>query len=107
MAVIAPQQVDVDGLNPTMTAAAASQEFAPGDRIMLYISNASGGSITATITTPGTVQGQAIGDVPIVVPAGERRIAGPFAFADFAAADGLADIGWSATTSVTFAVLKL
>jgi hypothetical protein len=107
MALIAAQQVDVDGLNPTMTAAAASQEFTCGDDIMLYISNADASSKTCTVTTPGTVQGQAVGDVPIVVPAGERRIAGPFPRADFAAADGNADIVWSATTAVTFAVIRL
>jgi hypothetical protein len=107
MAVIAPQQLVVTGLNPTMGAADNADEFTPGDDVILYINNGSGASITCTVVTPGTVQGQAVGDVPIVVPAGERRFAGPFSKKDFGAADGKCDLDWSATTTVTRAILKI
>lgn len=108
MALVAAQQVDVDGLNPSMSAASGGgDEFTPGENIFLYISNASGAGITATVVTPGTVAGQAIGDVAIAVGAGGRVLAGPYAPSIFAAADGNADITWSATTSVTFAVCRL
>lgn len=108
MALVNPQQIDVDGLEVALSAASAGgDEFVPGDNVMLYIVNASAASITATVVIPGTVQGQAIGDVPIVVEAGERRIAGPFPRQHFAGNDGRTDITWSATASITFAVLKL
>lgn len=108
MALVNPQQIDVDGLEIALSAASAGgDEFIPGDDVMLYIVNASAGAITATVVTPGTVQGQPIGDVAIVVDAGERRIAGPFPRQHFAGPDGRADLTWSAPASVTFAVLKL
>jgi hypothetical protein len=108
MALNAVQQVVNTGLNPSMAAAAAGDEFIPGQNIMLYIFNGSGGSITGTVVTVGTVAGQAITDLPIVVAAGARVLAGPFPYDIFAnPADGRADISWSATPSVTWAAVQL
>jgi len=74
---------------------------------MLYIVNADTASHTATLTTPFTAVGLALADLVITIPNAERRIAGPFPAAYFAAADGNVDIVWSATTGMTIAVLVL
>lgn len=108
MALNATQQIVNSGLNPSMAAAAAGDEFIPGSNVMLYIFNGSGAGITATVVTTPTVVGQAVADLAITVGAGARVLAGPFPQEYFAnPADGRADISWSATTSVTWAAVQL
>lgn len=109
MATVAAQQVQLAGTTPAFAAASAGGDsFVPDDDVILYVKNGSAGSINVTIVTPGTVVGQAIGDVVVAVPAAGERVIGPFPPSHFAdSADGLADITWSASASVTFAVLKV
>lgn len=107
MATVATQQISLAGLAATYSAASAGgDEFTPGDGVFLHVKNGSGGAVTVTVVTPGTVVGQAIADVANSVAAGGEEFLGPFPAQHFAGADGKADITWSATTSVTFAVLK-
>lgn len=112
MATIAAQRPDTDGLALTDTAAAASQTFAPGDRVYLEITNGDASSHTATVTDHGSVAPAGAStfdaDVVITVGAGERVMAGPFPRDRFAdPATGLASITWSATTSMSVSVLAL
>lgn len=108
MATITADAIALAGTEPTYNAAdAAGDKFTPTDRTFLHVKNGSAGSITATVTTVGTVLGQAIEDVAVAVPAGEERLIGPFPRNHFAGADGLADVAWSATASVTFAVVRI
>ena len=110
MALLATQAVDLDGLRATYAAATrAGDTFTPGDGTFLHIKNGSGGSITATIVTPGEAfPGAAIADITCVVSAGEERFAGPFPTVDFRdPSTGLATVTYSDGTSVTVAVLKV
>lgn len=108
MATVATQQIVSGGLAPSYSAASGGgDEFTPGDSVFLHVKNGSGSGVTVTVVTPGTVVGQAIGDVTNTVAAGGDEFMGPFPAQHFAAADGKADVTWSATTSITFAVLKV
>lgn len=108
MALVNAQQIALAGLAAAYSAASAGgDEFKPDDTIVLHVKNGSAAAITATIVTPGTVVGQPIGDIAVSVPAAGERFIGPFPREHFAAADGNADITWSAAASVTFAVLRV
>lgn len=107
-ATVASQVVSLAGLAAAYSAASAGgDKFTPGARTFLHVKNASGGAVTATIVTPGTVIGQAIADVAVAVPAGAERLIGPFPAEHFAGSDGLASVSWSASASVTFAVARV
>lgn len=70
MANIDAQSVDLDGLTPVYSAAAAGGDaVAAGDEVVYHFKNASAGAITVTAVTPGTVQGLAVEDRALVVPA--------------------------------------
>jgi len=108
MATLTSQQIVAGGLAPTYAAAAGGGDrFTPGDNVILHVKNGGGSGITVTVVTPGTVVGQAIGDVTNSIGAGGDEFMGPFPAQHFAAADGLADITYSGVTSVTVAVLKV
>lgn len=107
MTTRATERVAITGLAPTYNAAAAGDKFHPGDHTFLHIKNGSGGSVTATITTPGTVGGNAVADPGLTVAAGADEMFGPFPRSVYAGSDGLAAIAWSATASVTWAVVEV
>lgn len=108
MATVTADRIQIAGTDPTYNAASAGgDKIPPGDDVVLHVKNDSGASITATVVTPGTVAGQDIGDVDVAVPAGEARFVGPLTAATFAGDDGLVDVTWSATTSVTFAAVRV
>lgn len=108
MATYTAQVPSLAGTTPTYNAAAAGgDKFTPTKRTWLHVKNASAGAITATITTTKTVAGQAVADVAVSVGAGGEEVIGPFDPEVFENADGLADIAWSATASVTFAVMRI
>lgn len=102
------QQISRAGIAPTYNAAASGDKFRPDERTYLHVKNADSSSHTITIVTPGTQQGLAIADLAVVVVNATERVIGPFPAGLFAdPADGLAAITWSATTSMTWAVLRL
>lgn len=108
MAARSAQNAVVAGLNATYHAASGGGDTIPAeDHVLLHIKNDSGVSVTATITTPATVEGLAIADATCVVPAGTERFAGPFKPSTFGNQAGLVDIAWSATASVTFAAVRV
>ncbi len=110
MAALTTLNIPLAGVAPSYAAAAAGGDtFLPTNNTFLHVKNASGSAITVTIVTPGSVQGQAVADTAVSVPAttGERLI-GPMR-ADLYArtSDGRADITYSAATSVTIGVFEL
>lgn len=110
MALFATQEADLDGLQATYSAVAASDTFVPDDRTFLHIKNAGGSPDTVTVVTPGTqLAGQlAVPDSVTVVTNAQERFIGPFppqVFAD--PTTGLATVTHSFTTSVTAAVVKI
>lgn len=107
MANVQAQSVTLGGLTATYNAASAGGDTFPvGDHVVLHIKNGGASAVTATITTPGNVSGLAIADQAVNVPAGGEVFSGPIRRDLFAGAGGVASVSWSATTSVTFAVLR-
>jgi hypothetical protein len=108
MATVPVQVVAVAGTQATYAAATAGggDKIVPGDGVFVHVKNGSGGSITLTLVTPGEVDGLAVADRTVVVPAGEDRFA---SVGDLYRnrSDGLATLTWSAVTTVTFAALRL
>lgn len=72
MATLAPQVASIAGLDLTFAATDQTNgdEFASDERTMLVVRNTTAGAINLTIVTPGTVDGLAIEDRVIAVPAG-------------------------------------
>ena len=107
MALIATQSVTVAGTAPTFAAAAAGDTARVGSHLTLIVKNASGGSITVTMVYPGNLPtGDAIPDKVYTVPAttGEQWIPLLQQYAD--PTTGTASITYSATASVTRAVVQ-
>lgn len=107
MATVTTQSITNAGAATTYSAASpGGDRFLPADGTFLHVKNGSGSPITVTLVTPGTVDGLAITDRAVSVPAtSERFIAVPDSL--YRSSDGLADITWSATTTVTFAVVRI
>lgn len=108
MALLVAQAASFDtGLTVVLTAANSSDTISvPDDRTFLIVVNGDGASKTVTLSTPGTIYGQAIPDVPFVVPAGATKVIplSPSRYND--PSTGLTTISYSATTSVTAAVVR-
>lgn len=106
MATVATEDITRAGVEPTLNpASAGGDEFTPGNHTFVLVRNASGSSVTATIPTTATSDDMAVADITVAVPAGEDRVIGPLPHRLVAGSNGLGDITWSATTSVSFAVL--
>lgn len=105
------------GLNTSYTAATADGEGFDNtsERVMLHVKNGGAGATVVTIATPGTVDGLAITDRTVSVPAGEERMIGPFKKEQYNQDDSGGDTGLSEAvfvntdvqTSVTLAAIKL
>jgi len=107
--VITPQQIARTGLASALAQPdlANGNQFANDGVCFLYVKNG-GAQITVTISTPGTVDGLAIADLVVTVPAttGERMI-GPFPAGIYNQSDGNVYVDWSSVTSVTAGVFRL
>lgn len=107
MALVATQSVVVAGTAPTFATPASGETVRVGAHLTLIVRNASGSSITVTITPPGTLEtGSAYPAKVYTVPAttGEQWIPLLQVFAD--PTTGVATLTYSATTSVTRAVVQ-
>lgn len=108
MALLTAQPVVITGTAPTYAAVNSTDTVQyRGQEQFLIVKNASGAPINVTLVVPGTKYGQAVADVVVAVPAttGERWI-GPFQ-ADMADGDGIITINYSATTTVTAALVQM
>lgn len=107
MALLTPQQIDIDGLEPVFAAASAGGDtVSPDDRVYVEVINGDGTDTTVTVVVPGTTYAQANPDVAVVVTAGERRKIGPFPRA-IADTDGLVDLTYSKVTSLTVGAFRI
>lgn len=108
MAALSKQTVGLAGLAPSYSAVSAADTFPPGNNVFLHVKNGGASPDTVAIATPGNVQGLAVADISVSVPAGGERMIGPLPGSLVArASDGLADVTHSFVTSVTCAVLEL
>lgn len=90
-----------------MGAAAASDTFErrQGDCVLL-VTNGSGASINCTFTSYASVDpGEAVANKVVAVPAGQTMLIGPFPQQFENPADGLVTCAFSATATVTRAVI--
>jgi hypothetical protein len=107
MATRATETIAATGTEATYHAATATtgDKVAAVDGTILHVKNGGGSDTTVTIDTPGTVEGLAIENRAVTVPAGEDRfIALSKVYRN--PADGLATAVCNPVTSVTFAVVR-
>lgn len=102
MATIAQEQVTLAGLTPSYAGVTAADKFQPGANVYLQVKNASGSPCTVTVDSKVPSNYGDDTNVVVTVPAttGDKVI-GPFPPQRFAGADGMADVTFSAQTSVT------
>ncbi|WP_405710096.1 hypothetical protein OG264_16085 [Streptomyces xanthophaeus] len=109
MAALGLTVLPVDGgasLTDSLVAAAGGGDTAPtGPGRFLVAANASGGSITVTLATPGTVSGLDVENSAVVIAAGKTSMI-PLARL-FAGANGRAAITYSGVTSLTVGCFEL
>lgn len=110
----ATQPMTLGGLLPTYSAVSADGDVAEVGRTFLSVINGGGAPITVTVQTPGVVDGDlAIADRVVTVPVGTTPKLIPLTSTNYrqpvaAVADaGKAYVDYSATTSVTRAVVSL
>lgn len=104
MATYGTQSVNTVGTAITYGAVTAADRFLPADHCFLHVKNANAGTCTVTLVTPGTVDGLAIADRTVAILTGaEAMIALPAAL--YRSSDGLGDVQFSPTSSVTAAVI--
>jgi hypothetical protein len=109
---VTTQRITRAGLHVAMAAPVADGDIIDAGQVSLRVHNASGATITVTVQTPATVQGLAVEELEVDIPAAGQRDIGPFPSAVFAqAADALVGAGralvdYSDVTSVTRAVVS-
>jgi hypothetical protein len=107
MATRATETIAATGTEATYHPATAStgDKVAAVDGTILHVKNGGVGATTVTIDTPGSVEGLAIANREVAIPAGEDRfIALSKVYRN--QADGLATFVCAPETSVTFAVVR-
>lgn len=109
MALLAKQSASVVGLNPlimNVANAGGDTVAVDGPGVCLLVRNADASAKTVTVVRPGSTYGTADPDIPVVVGAGNMAVIGPLP-ADFADANGLIALTYSAVTSVTVGVFRV
>lgn len=109
MATVSAAGITRDGTAVTYaTASGGGDKVKPGDGVFLLVKNGSGSSLTVTISGVGqTSYGVDNPDKTFTVAAGaDKAIPLLTAYGD-PDDSGLASIGWSTTTTVTFAALRI
>ncbi len=102
------QDIERSGLEPSYSSAAGDgHSFQNNGRVFVHVKNDDGSSKTITIQTPGTVDGLAVADRTVDIPAGEERMIGPFSPGQYNQSDDTVYVDYSATTSVTIAALRM
>ena len=115
MATLTVQSISEAGAALTYTAAASGGDVFPNadDRTFLHVKNGDAASKTVTITaqtTSATVAGFGVvtkANRTVTVPAGEDRLIGPFPTKAFNNSSSQVEVGYSATTSVTVAAVRV
>lgn len=107
MAQLSAQDIAVAGTSATYASASSSGDKTPvGSNLVAHVKNNGTSSITATVTTPGTVKGLAISDASVSVPAsGDAFIPLRSIYRD--PSSGMASITYSDAANAKIAVLKL
>lgn len=100
---VRPLGVDLAGA----ACAGGGDQFANTGQEIAVIKNGSGSPITVTFVTQATVDGQAVGDLAVVLAAGETRSIGPFPTGIYNDVNGNLQMTYSGVTSLTAKILKV
>lgn len=79
--ILSLQETLRTGLEVTYASADAANDHSfdnRGQNVLLHVKNGGGGAVQVTIDTPGTIDGLAIPNQVVSIPAGEERFFGPF-----------------------------
>jgi hypothetical protein len=110
MAVLSLQAITAGGLAATYPTASAGGDKVPlgAANIFLHVKNGGASSVTVTITTQAnTYKGLTVPDRTVTVGAGTDKFIGPIDASLHADINQQASVGYSATTSVTVAALRI
>jgi hypothetical protein len=91
---------------PTTPDGTNGNKFRYDPKAWLEVNNGSGAQITVTFETPRAVDGQAVEDLAVNVPAGARVAIGPFT-QTFQQSDGFIWATFSAVASVTIGAFRV
>lgn len=108
MATITAQVPVTAGTTPTYSSAAGGGDLINLDPVasLVLIVKTVGTGTTVTLTTPGTVNGLAISDNAIVIGTNSERWI-PLPYSLYADSNAQCAVAWSATSAVTFAVVRM
>ena len=103
MATISPQTISLSGLAPTFAAVAAGGDEVvnDGQTYIEIVNSHASNSYTVTATTPATVDGVAVADPTLTVPALSRRKWGPFNPSLFNNASGRVALSYAGSAPAT------
>ena len=113
MALIAAQNISEEGIVPTLTAASLGDTFENSGSSFVMIDNRSGSSVTVSVVAQLTaIEIAQYGEVTkanasLVVTAADTGFFGPFPNASFNDEDGIAFLTYSATATVSVAILTV
>lgn len=97
-------------LNPTLTAANVDGDIVDTGQVRLWVHNGAGAPIDVTVQAVATVEGLAVEDLVVTVPAGKDVIIGPLPKTVFGQTSGndkgRAYVDYSSVTTVTRGVVK-
>lgn len=106
--LITQQTITSTGLGPTYEAANVDgNSFHLVQGRIFHVKNAGTAAITVTIPTPGTVDGLAVADRTISVPAAGERLISLGSGAAYRQTGGVAHADYSSVTSVTVAIFDV
>lgn len=104
---LAVQPVSRAGLEPAYAAAEADgNAFLNDGRTMLHVKNGAT-NVVATLQIPRTLDGQAVADPTVTVPATEERMIGPFPPGVYNQTDGALYVDYDDVANVTVAAIRL
>jgi len=106
----APQSVVASGLEASFAAATAdnvSFTNSVDQRTLFWVKNGDGSDHDVTFHTSETRDGNAVADLTVTITAGKERLMGPFPAGVYNQSDGTVYADFSATTSMTYAVINI
>lgn len=94
-------------MSSAVAAAGGGDAFLNTGKEFLAAKNASGAPITITFVTQVTVDGQAVADLAVAVPAGHTMLIGPFPPGYYNDGSGQVQVTYSGVTTLTVMPVRL
>lgn len=108
MATLGVETAVLTGLEPTANAAAAGGDVVPNDgRTVIVVANADASPHDVTVSSPTDCNQGGSHDAVVTVPAGEKRVIGPFKRTRFNNGSGQIALTYSDSTGMTVEVISV